>query len=571
MFGDLNGRPFVRYRSPMSTAPGVGMEFAGYSIERLLGRGGGGLVYLARDLRLARHVALKILSTELADDPRFRERFMRESRLAASIDHPNIIPIYAADEVDGVLFIAMRYVAGTDLRRLLAEEHTLEIERALGITAQIADALDAAHAQGLVHRDVKPGNVLLTARLSPAAIDHAYLADFGITKHMTTDHSLTGAGQFVGTTDYVAPEQIMGGPLDGRADNYSLACVFYQCLTGAPPFEKDSDVAVIYAHLSDPRPSVTLHRADVPATLDDVVSKAMATSPDDRYPTASAFVAAVRRALQDRAAAASTAVSPAPAATQTVAMPAPVSTAEPPTATLASTPLAAAPPAAPAPAYTPAAAPPVVAGSPQARRITILVAVLVIAVLAAVLAVVVVLRGRPTSPTQPTSSAAPVAIAQKMLLTEGDFPAGAVSSLPTTLGIADIRCGAAPQGAQDEHRVAFQDHGASSGSGYFYYHAVLRFNSTADAAAYMDQLAAAAQSCTAQIRPPRTAPTLGDRTTRVVFPSGDDTITYDAIYIDKGKFVSVVMVSALSATPPPANEAEMYAGVALRHMSDQGA
>src|SRR5438876_6434753 len=208
----------------------VGTELAGYRIESLLGRGGMGVVYRARDLALERDVALKLLAPELAEDIRFRERFLRESRLAASLDHPAIIPIYDAGEVGGHLYIAMRLVDGTDLKRLLADEGVLAPERAFGLLAQVGDALDAAHERGLVHRDVKPSNVLVDER------GHCYLADFGLSRRLA-EHGpgLTG-GRSLGTVDYVAPEQIRGEELDGRADLYSLGCLLYECLVGSPPF-----------------------------------------------------------------------------------------------------------------------------------------------------------------------------------------------------------------------------------------------------------------------------------------------------------------------------------------------
>ncbi|MEA2672608.1 MAG: hypothetical protein QOG45_2828, partial [Chloroflexota bacterium] len=247
----------------MTMAPGLGAEFAGYRIEAILGRGGVGLVYLAEDLNLPRRVALKILRAEYAEDPQFRERFVRESRLAASLDHLNIVPIYRAGESGGVLYIAMRYVEGTDLRRLLAAQGPLDIDRAIGILAQVGSALDAAHARGLCHRDVKPANILVTPG-SHDTPDQAYLVDFGITKRTSTA-GLTQAGQFVGTLDYAAPEQIRGEPIDARTDVYSLGCVLYECLAGARPFDRDSELAVLFAHLNDPPPRLTDLRPDLPS------------------------------------------------------------------------------------------------------------------------------------------------------------------------------------------------------------------------------------------------------------------------------------------------------------------
>ena len=238
------------------TDPRVGTELAGHRVEAVIGRGGMSVVYLAEHIGLHRKVALKVLGPELAEDEAFRERFIHESRITAGLDHPNIVTVYDAGEADGVLFISMRYVEGTDLEHLLRTEKRLEPSRAVALISQAAAALDAAHAAGLVHRDVKPGNILLTSG-SRSSADRAYLSDFGVTKRVETGASLTRTGQFVGTVDYVAPEQIQGGDVDGRADVYSLACVLYRCLTGEVPFPRDTDVARIYAQLrtGHPRPA----------------------------------------------------------------------------------------------------------------------------------------------------------------------------------------------------------------------------------------------------------------------------------------------------------------------------
>jgi len=265
-------------------------QFAGFRIERELGRGGMGVVYLAEHVHLGRRVALKFLGPGLAETDDFRERFVRESRLAASLHHPNIVTVYDAGEADGRLYIAMQYIDGTDLATVLSKEGALEPERALTILEQIASALDAAHAEGLVHRDVKPANVLMRD-------GHAYLTDFGLTKRTTSATSLTATGQFVGTAQYMAPEQIMGEAVDGRADIYALGCILFHCLTGVAPFERENSVAVIYAHLSEPPPAASALRPELPAALDAVIARAMAKAADDRYPTGAALAEAARGAL----------------------------------------------------------------------------------------------------------------------------------------------------------------------------------------------------------------------------------------------------------------------------------
>jgi serine/threonine-protein kinase len=255
------------------------------------------IVYAAEHMRMQRRVALKILAMELADDDRFRERFLNESRMAASIDHPNIIPIYDAGEDKGVLYIAMHYVAGSDLKALIAREAPLEVDRCVSIISQVGGALDAAHRHGLIHRDIKPGNILVVRRPEDDSPDHIYLSDFGLTKHNESHSALTPTGQFLGTVDYVAPEQIEGKPVDARADIYSLGCVFYECLTGVAPFIRDDDVATLWAHIQLEPPRVTHQRPDVPAAFDEVIATALAKSPDDRYGGCRAFVLAVRSAV----------------------------------------------------------------------------------------------------------------------------------------------------------------------------------------------------------------------------------------------------------------------------------
>jgi YVTN family beta-propeller protein len=268
----------------------IGAEVSGYRVDELIGRGGMGEVYRAWDERLERNVALKILIPRLADDDAFRERLLRESRLAASLDHPNVVPVYDAGEAAGRFFLAMRYVEGTDLRAVLRGEGALSPERAIDIAAQVAGALDAAHERGLVHRDVKPSNVLLDER------GHCYLADFGLTQSMAAQGQTTD-GSLLGTLDYVAPEQIRGGDVDGRADVYSLGCLLFECLTGEVPFARPSEVATLYAHLEDEPPRPSERRPELSAELDDVLGRAMAKDPDERQPTCAALVAEARVAL----------------------------------------------------------------------------------------------------------------------------------------------------------------------------------------------------------------------------------------------------------------------------------
>ncbi|HXJ64727.1 MAG TPA: serine/threonine-protein kinase [Actinomycetota bacterium] len=311
----------------MSQDARIGSEIAGYRIDAFLGRGGMSVVYLATDLRLKRRAALKVLAPELAADAGFRERFISESELAASLDHPNVIPVFEAGEADGVLFIAMRYVRSTDLKALLAREGRLDPRRALSIVGQTAGALDAAHAEGLVHRDVKPGNILVAEGQGDQGRDHVYLSDFGLTKRARERTGLTRTGQFVGTVDYVAPEQIEGKEIDGRTDEYALACVLYECLTGESPYPKDDETQVLIAHLMDPVPSLSAVRPDLPPALDQVLRKGMAKRKEDRYPDCVGFVRAAADAVAGSPAEA--AVFTAPSADADPAFTAPPASADP--------------------------------------------------------------------------------------------------------------------------------------------------------------------------------------------------------------------------------------------------
>ncbi|MEU3495754.1 serine/threonine-protein kinase [Kitasatospora cineracea] len=279
-----------------AAAPGEldGRTLAGYRLEHVLGRGGMAVVYRAEDLRLGRTVAVKLLAPELARNETFRQRFVRESHVAASLDHPNIVPVYDAGEVEGVLYLAMRYVRGRDLRALLDREGPLTSAQTVRIAVQVASALDAAHAHDLVHRDVKPGNVLIAEGTDPDHPEHAYLTDFGLTKKSLSLTGLTSVGQFVGTLDYVAPEQISGKPVDGRCDVYSLGCVVFEMLTGGPPYRRDDDLALLWAHLNDPPPDVREQRADLPAGVGAALRRAMAKRPGERYGSCLEFVAALR-------------------------------------------------------------------------------------------------------------------------------------------------------------------------------------------------------------------------------------------------------------------------------------
>jgi serine/threonine protein kinase len=272
-----------------------GSLIAGYRLETRIGAGGMAVVFRARDERLGRLVALKLLGPALASDPGFRRRFIAESRAAAVVDDPHIIPVYEAGEADGVLFIAMRFVGGGDLRRVLDREGALPPARAAEFISPVASALDAAHRAGLVHRDVKPANILVDA--SADRPDHVYLSDFGVSKGATSSVGLTGTGQFLGTPDYSAPEQIQGRPVDGRTDQYALACVAYQLLTGVVPFQRDQGMAVLLAHVTQPPPSLAAQRPELAGPADQVLARGMAKTPEHRYGSCREFSEALRQAL----------------------------------------------------------------------------------------------------------------------------------------------------------------------------------------------------------------------------------------------------------------------------------
>jgi serine/threonine protein kinase len=377
------GRPLE-----MATPTRIGTEVAGFRIESVLGRGGMSVVYVAEQVRLARKVALKVLTNELAWDEQFRERFVRESHIAATIDHPNIIPIYDAGEADGLLYIAMRFVQGPDLKEIL-KRGSLGVGRTIFLVEQLASALDAAHAHSLVHRDVKPGNILLEE-----STDHAYLTDFGVAKQ-TTARGLTSTGHFLGTVEYAAPEQIEGGQVDSRTDVYALGCVLYECLTGSPPFAHGTEHAVLHAHLVDPPPSVSRVRPELPQAFDSVVATAMAKSPDDRFGSCGELAHAARNAASGTARRVVDA-SPPPRAETVASSPVPA----PPV------PSPAAPAAAPAPPSTDETPPPTRGPwlTPM-KQLLLTVLLVVVAAAASGLIVYFLTKGDESSTTAPTSAA----------------------------------------------------------------------------------------------------------------------------------------------------------------------
>jgi serine/threonine protein kinase len=288
-----------------------GSTFAGCRLDRVAGRGGMGVVFRATQLALQRPVALKAIAPELAADEDYRERFQRESHLAASIDHPNVIPVYEAGELDGTLYLMMRWVEGTDLRTLLTTSGRVSPGRAITLLRPVASALAAAHRRGLVHRDIKPANVMIARGDDEDDDDHVYLTDFGIARRVGGD-SLTRTGTFVGTVDYTAPERIIGGKGDAAADIYSLGCVLFETLTGHVPFDRPTDVSKIYAHVNDPIPSAREEVAGVPESLDAIIAKAMAKRPEDRFGSAGELAVALGQALQELDTAERVAAAPEP-------------------------------------------------------------------------------------------------------------------------------------------------------------------------------------------------------------------------------------------------------------------
>ena len=276
-------------------AIGAGAVFAGYRIESEIGRGGMGVVYRAHHLALDRECALKLISPSLSNDPRFRERFQRESRLAASLEHPNVVQVDHAGDEGGLLYLAMRLVEGSDLRRMVEAEGPLDLGRAARLLGGVAAGLDAAHARGLIHRDVKPANVLVeTVRGG----ERVFLTDFGVSRTTGKGGTVTSSGELLGSPDYMAPEQIEGDPVDHRADIYALGCVLHFAVTGQPPFPRDNDMAKLFAHGNAPRPRPSEALPSLPDALDRVVAQAMAVDPAQRYENAGQLAADLERVVR---------------------------------------------------------------------------------------------------------------------------------------------------------------------------------------------------------------------------------------------------------------------------------
>ena len=290
----MNGDSAAQLGGPL-TGLRPGSRVAGYLLADLVGVGGMAVVFRARDEGLGRTVALKVLAGNLAGDQAARERFTREARTVANVEHPHIIPVYAAGQADGLLYIAMRFVDGADLHALIRSGGPLPPRRAAAFVSGMASALDAAHAVGVVHRDVKPANVLVDAR--PGRPEHGYLTDFGVARVMRSTGGLTIAGQFIGTPNYGAPEQISGAAVDGRTDQYALACVTYELLTGSVPFKREDPMMVLYAHAYADPPMLTGARPDLPAVVDAVLARGLAKQPDRRYDSCGDFADALREAL----------------------------------------------------------------------------------------------------------------------------------------------------------------------------------------------------------------------------------------------------------------------------------
>jgi non-specific serine/threonine protein kinase len=429
----------------MPTLPMVGDELAGYRLRGVLGRGGMSVVYEAENPRLGSTVALKVLAPELATDDVFRARFLKESRIAASLNHPNVIPIYDMGSHEDLLYIAMRYVAGADLRAVLKAKHVLAPEQALLLCGQAGRALDAAHKQGLVHRDVKPGNMLVEHGADEDDPDHVYLTDFGITKHAASRSGLTATGEFMGTIDYIAPEQIQARPVDGRADIYSLGCVLYECLTGRVPFAKDVDAAVIWAHVEERPTAPSSVQPTLPPGIDQVIGQALAKDPADRYSTCRELITATRAALGATGTPSTSTVLSAPTATA-LASPAATALATPAAATPRAThdtapsqlpaatspsaspgPVRERPPSGPPPLSPPPAGPPPAGPSAPARpnRRWLLAGLGALALVVAVLGGLLIWRAATTN-----NSPAPAAGGSPSTVQHGGWRLGAAAPFP---------------------------------------------------------------------------------------------------------------------------------------------
>ena len=362
--------------------------FGAYDVQREVGRGGMGVVYLAVDRRLGRRVALKVIVPELAADPQFRQRFEREARVAATLEHPHVVPVYEAGEQDGSLFIAMRFIDGHDLATEVRTQGRLAPDRIGRIVLHVAGALDAAHRSGVVHRDVKPANVLLTGTGDD---EQAYLTDFGLTREAASESGLTLTGQWVGTVDYAAPEQILGEPTDARSDVYALGCLAFQALTGAPPFQ-GAPAARLFAHMNEPPPSACAARSELHPDVDAALARAMAKKPAERFQSAGDLGRALAAALAgqsqlepERTVARGPALTGVPAVAPPTRVQAPAPDDEEPTqvAPRAEATRAAAPPLM-APGAPPAPPPPTTTRSRQPRVLAGIALVLVVAAAAAI-------------------------------------------------------------------------------------------------------------------------------------------------------------------------------------------
>jgi protein kinase-like protein len=276
----------------------IGGQLGNYLIESVIGRGGMSVVYRATHFRLGTPVALKALAPELSSDDAFRERFLREAKMAAGIDHPNVIPIYDTGLHEDSLYIIMRFVGGGDLKAELDASGPLSVGRTIELLAPVARALDVAHARGLVHRDVKPANILLQ-RSADGEVEHVYLSDFGVMKHTASISGLTKTGALVGSIDYMAPEQIEGKPVSAQTDVYALGCLLYQCVTGRVPFERESEAAALWAHMREDVEPATDLRPELPAAIDDVIGRALAKNPAVRFETCEELIGASSAAASE--------------------------------------------------------------------------------------------------------------------------------------------------------------------------------------------------------------------------------------------------------------------------------